>query len=304
MFQLIALLIAALRLTGAAQPPVVRTADPTTRGLKQTDFPRTQQVAENVYTYEDFHAGDEKFTTTNMFVVTDEGVLVADGQGSLEATQGLVNAIARITPRPIKYVVIGSDHGDHTAGNAAFPAGVTFIVHPASKAILERSQGWKPPASAILVSDARSLTLGGQRFDILFLGRAHTGGDLSVWLPQRRILFLSETFLNRVFPAMRSAYPSEWLNALDRAEAMKADVYIPGHGFTENGVISREELTSFHAALRAVIAEARRLHDARIPVDEAIKQAHFGEYTGWTLSSSQGPIAIRKVYEELDGHLK
>src|SRR5215831_14364940 len=93
----------------AAQNPVVRTADPVKRGLKETDFPRTVKVADNVYTYEDFHAGPEKFTTTDMFVVTDEGVLVADGQGSLAETKGLVDAIARVTPRPIKYVVICSD---------------------------------------------------------------------------------------------------------------------------------------------------------------------------------------------------
>jgi len=119
--------------------PVVRTADPIKRGFKLSDFPRTLKVAERVYTYEDFHAGDEKFTTTNMFVVGDDGVLVADGQGSPAETKGLVDAIAKVTSKPIKYVVIASDHGDHTAGNASFPTGVTYIVHPTSKAILDRS---------------------------------------------------------------------------------------------------------------------------------------------------------------------
>ena len=77
---------------------VVRTADPVKRGLTLTDIPRTIKVTDNVYTYEDFHAGDEKFTTTNMFVVTDQGVLVADGQGSVPETKGLVDAIARSRP--------------------------------------------------------------------------------------------------------------------------------------------------------------------------------------------------------------
>jgi glyoxylase-like metal-dependent hydrolase (beta-lactamase superfamily II) len=294
-------------------PTVVRTADPGARGLKETDFPRTLRLADNIYTYEDFHAGDEKFTTTDLFVVTDEGVVVADGQGSVAATKGLVDAIARITSKPIKYVVICSDHGDHTAGNAAFPAGVTYIVHPTSKAILDRQaesarasgrSGWQLPATAVLVSEQQSFTLGGQTFEVLFLGRAHTGGDLAVWLPQRRTLFLSEIFLNRVFPAMRSAYPSDWLGTLDRAEAMKADVFVPGHGFTEAGPVSREELAAYHKALQAVIDEAKRLHQAGVPVDDAIKQAKFGEYARWTLSSSQGPIAIRKIYDELDGRLK
>jgi len=53
-----------------------------------------------------------------------------------------------------------------------------------------------------------------------------------------------------------------------------------------------------------VIFEATRLHNAHVPVDDAIKQANFGEYASWTLSKSQAPIAIRKVYEELDGKLK
>lgn len=292
---------------------VVRTADPAKRGLKESDFPRTVKVADHIYTYEDFHAGDEKFTTTNLFVVTDEGVLVADGQGSPAETKGLVDAIAAITPKPIKYVVIASDHGDHTAGNAAFPPGVTYIVHPTSKAILDRSaeaarssgrgSTWQLPADAVLVADKRSFTLGGQPFDVLFLGRAHTGGDLAVWLPRPKILFLSEIFLNRVFPAMRSAYPSEWLKALDRAEAMKADIYIAGHGFTETGPVSREEIVAYHKAMEAVIKEATRLHKAGVPVDQAVAQANWGEYAQWTLAKSQGPIAIRKVYDELDGKL-
>jgi glyoxylase-like metal-dependent hydrolase (beta-lactamase superfamily II) len=299
-----------------AQPPVVRTADPAKRGLKESDFPRTVKVADNIYTYEDFHAGDEKFTTTNLFVVTDAGVLVADGQGSPAATRGLVDAIAKVTRQPIKYAVIGSDHGDHTAGNASFPPGITYIVHPTSKAILDRAaraaaarggdpaRVWRLPPDAVVVSDRQSFTLGTLKFDVMFLGRSHTGGDLAVWLPQPRLLFLSEIYLNRVFPAMRSAYPSEWVKALDRAVAMNANIYVAGHGFTETAPVSREELAAYRKALQAVIAEAKRLHDAGMPVDEAIAKADFGEYAQWTLAKSQGPIAIRKVYDELDGRLK
>jgi cyclase len=311
--------IVALIASSAIAQPVVRTADPAKRGLKESDFPRTIKVADNVYTYEDFHAGPEKFTTTNMFVVTDEGVLVADGQGSTEETARLVEAIAKITPKPIKYVVICSDHGDHTGGNLAFPPGVKYIVHPLSKAVLdeqaERAQApnpsgrgsarrWTLPVDAELVFAQKPLMLGTEPIQILFLGRAHTGGDLSVYLPRQKILFMSETFLNRVFPAMRSAYPSDWLKALDKAEAMNASLYIPGHGFTESGPVSKEELRAYHKALAAVIAEATRLHKAGVPVDEAVKQAHWGEYGSWTLAASQGPIAVRRVYDELDGKLK
>src|SRR5579864_2675400 len=83
MFHSIALLFVTILL--ALQ---VRTADPIKRGLKESDFPRTVRATDNIFTYEDFHAGDERFTTTNMIVVTSDGVLVADGQGSPAATKG------------------------------------------------------------------------------------------------------------------------------------------------------------------------------------------------------------------------
>src|SRR5262249_13623259 len=162
--------------------------------------------------------------------------------GSPAATKGLVDAIAKVTTQPITYVVICSDHGDHTAGNASFPAGVQYLIHPNGKAAMGRNA----PAAAELVTDSKRLRMGGEGHGILFLGRAHTGGDLSVSLPRQRILFLSETFLNRVFPAMRSAYPAEWLGALAKAERMNADIYIPGHGFTETGPVSKEELAAYH----------------------------------------------------------
>src|SRR6478672_12760903 len=137
---------------------VVRTADPIKRGLKESDFPRTIKVTDNVYTYEDFHSGDEKFTTTNLFVVTSDGVLVADGQGSPAATKGLVDAIAKITTQPIKYVVICSDHGDHTAGNASFPPGVKYLIHPNGKAAMGRNA----PADAELVPDSKRFRMGSE----------------------------------------------------------------------------------------------------------------------------------------------
>ncbi len=307
MFQLISTL-----LVGAALALQVRTADPIKRGFTLSDFPRTVHVIDNVYTYEGFHAGDEKFTTTDMFLVTDQGVVVVDGQGSPAETKGLVDAIAKVTPQRIKYVVIASDHGDHTAGNASFPSDVRYIIHRNSKAILDAARsGWKPPADRTEVIDGRKMIeLGGEDIGVAFLGRAHTGGDLSVWVPKHKVMFLSEIFLNRVFPAMRSAYPSEWLKTLDaldipeNARADAPEIFIPGHGFTETGPVSREELHAYHEALKAVVAEATRLYNAGVPVDEAVKKANWGEYADWTLASSQGPIAVRRVYAELSGALK
>ena len=284
----------------------VRTADPFARGLTEADFPRTKEVAPGVYSYEQLRsAGEELFTTVSMFVVTDEGVLVADGQGSEEETARLVAEIGAITDEPITKVVICSDHGDHTAGNAAFPEGVEFLIHensvPAMEALRERLP--EIPAPTTVVGDRTDLTLGGRRIEILFLGRAHTGGDLVVHLPEESVLFLSEAYLHRVFPAMRSAYPIEWVAMLDRARALDARVNLPGHGFVDSPEILREELGVAIAALETVIAESTRLHEMGLTLEEAEAQADFGDLETWPLRDSQRARAIARVYMQLEGEL-
>lgn len=299
----LAIAVVVLFVAGWAAPDrqgagLVRTGDPYKRGYADEDFPRISRIAEDVYSYEQLRsAGTEKFTTVSLFVVTSAGVLVADGQGSVAETRRLVAEIGKISARPITHVVIGSDHGDHTAGNAAFPPGVAYYVHPTSQAALRIPE-------ARLVTGSTSIRLGGREIQVHFLGRAHTGGDLSVYVPQGKVLFMSEAYLHRIFPAMRSAYPSEWVRAIARAQAMDVDVYVPGHGFVDPPSVLREELETFRRALVQVIAETRRLRDAGRTIDEAVAEATFGELENWTLRESQAATAVRRVFLELDGKLK
>ncbi len=290
------LLIAALFCLGVtAGDAQVRTADPIKRGLSRAEFPRTTKILDHVYGYEDFHSAG--MTTVSLFVVGDDGVLIADGQGSPAATQRLLDAIAKVTPKPVKWYIVGSDHGDHTAGNAVLPKGVTYLVTPASKAAMKLDA----PA---MTGDREVINVGGIEVQAIYAGRAHTGGDLLVYLPKQKLLFMSEVYLNRVFPAMRSAYPTEWVSVIDKALKMDVDLYIPGHGFIEQATVAREELVEYQKALRAVIAEVNRLHTLGLSAEDAAKQANWGPYKEWYLAEQQGPIAVRKVYQEIEGKLK
>lgn len=298
------MLLPILLLALVQSPPIVRTGDPQKRGLSEGDFPRIQKLSEGVYSYEQLRsAGDERFTTVSLIVATSEGVLVADGQGSPEETKRLVDEVAKLTPTPITHVVIGSDHGDHTAGNASFPKAIVIFAHPTSKKALEAMTP-PVPMPTELVEKEKILHLGGKEIRILFLGRAHTGGDLVVYLPREKILFMSETYLNRIFPAMRSAHPSEWVAMIERAQAIDVDVYLPGHGFVESPAILEEELETFRRAIQAVITESKRLHGLGLSPEEALRQSDFGELETWSLYQSQAPIAIRKVYEEIEGKIE
>ena len=290
-----ALSVALVLLSASFAAAQVRTAYPDKRGLKLTDFPRTIKLADNVYGYEEIR--QPGFTTVSLFVVGNDGVLICDGQGSPEATQKLVDAIKKVTPKPIKWYIVGSDHGDHTAGNSVLPKDITYIVTPFSKGQLKLTT----PAMS---GDKEVINVGGIEVQALYLGRAHTGGDLVAYLPKQKILCMSEVFLNRVFPAMRSAYPTEWVGVIDKAMKLNVDRFVPGHGFIEEPKVSREELIEYQKALRAVIAEVNRLHKLGVSADDAIKQANWGPYTDWFLRDQQAPIAVRKVYEEIEGKLK
>ena len=276
-----------------------RTAYPEKRGLKLTEFPRFVKLADNVYGYEEIR--NPGFTTVSMVVIGSKGVLIADGQGSVAATQTMLDKIKTITTQPIKWYVVGSDHGDHTAGNSVLPPGITYVVSAFSKSQLAKDSAIA--RTAAMTGNKETIDVGGLTVDVLNLGRAHTGGDLLVHVPRENILFMSEVYLNRVFPAMRSAYPTEWVATIDKALALNASRYVPGHGFIEEGKVSREELVTFQLALKAVIAEVKRLHGLGLTAAEATKLANWGPYTEWFLSEQQAPIAVAQVFKELDGKL-
>jgi cyclase len=316
---LLTLSFGALTLSGAspAAAQVVRTADAAVRGLRDSDFPRLVTLADNVYVYEDLNGdlrGNLAFTTNSLIVVTSDGVVIVDGQGSVAKTRRLVERVRSLTPQPIRYVVIGADHGDHIAGNSAFPTGVTFIAHPTSKAVIERMAAARTaqttaaavPVPQETVADRRVLTLGGTELQILFLGRGHTGGDLQVFLPRDGILFMSEVFFNRLYPSVggnRSGRPIEWIDTIKRAEAMQARMYVPNHGFIDGRDVLNEELVNFRRALENLVAEGRRLHAAGVPIETAYRSINLGEFQYWYRAANNMPDALRNVYLELDGKL-
>jgi glyoxylase-like metal-dependent hydrolase (beta-lactamase superfamily II) len=301
----------ALVLFSASSAAQIRTAYPDKRGVALSKFPRTIKLADNVYGYEDIR--NPGFTTVSLIVVGADGVLIVDGQGSPDATRKLLGEIARVTPKPVKWYIVGSDHGDHTAGNSVLPKDITYIVSKASKAQMERdaSNPNRPPNAPPVVipptamtGDKQVVNAGGIEVQAIHAGRAHTGGDLLVYLPAQKILFMSEVYLNRVFPAMRSAYPTEWVSVIDKALKMDVDRFVPGHGFIEEPKASREELVEYQKALRAVIAEVNRLHQLGLSAEAAAQQANWGPYKEWFLVELQGPIAVRKIYEEIEGKLR
>jgi hypothetical protein len=104
---------------------------------------------------------------------------------------------------------------------------------------------------------------------------------------------------------MANSYPSEWVAALDKAEKMDVDVYVPAHASLSLPALltGRDELHMYRLALERVAAEGRRLYAAGVRADDAVSQANFGEFGAWTRLAENAPAALKRVYMELDGQL-
>ena len=154
------------------------------------------------------------------------------------------------------------------------------------------------------MTDKKVLQLGGTEIQVLFLGRAHTGGDLMVYLPREKVLFMSEAFINRIFPSMANGYPSEWVETLKKAEQMNVTWFVPAHGFVDDAAVLREEERNYRMAIEKVIAEATRLRSAGTPAEGAAAAARLEPYDSWTRATNNAAPALQRVYLELDGKLK
>ena len=70
--------------------------------------------------------------------------------------------------------------------------------------------------------------------EILWLGNAHTNGDVFVYLPRERVLVTGDA-LHGWTPYMGDSYPFDWIQTLDAAEKLDFDQVIAGHGDVMHG---------------------------------------------------------------------
>ncbi len=292
-------------------------AEITARGLTPEDFPRWTEIEPNIYAYEDLHSPDGEgniINTVSLIVVTSEGVVVVDGQETVEQSAALVDMVKSVTSQPTKYVVVASDHRDHVGGNEAFKEAFPDVVF-ISSFYSQRVMAGRPYPPTETVANKRTISMGGTEIQILNIGRGHTGGDLVAYLPQSKVLFMGELYLRDVFPAMRTGNPSEWINTIENAQSMDVSWYIPGHGFIDDQATMRSDLEEFRKALVHVVNEAKELYSAGAPCEmakpeagsdascEAAQQADWGEYDDWAMRGSLEPFVIVRVYRELEGRL-
>ena len=89
-----------------------------------------------------------------------------------------------------------------------------------------------PPA--LTFGGSLTLWLGNREVRLVHLGRAHTAGDVVVYLPKERIIGTGDLF-NGYIGYMGDAYVDEWAETLGRLAELDFETVVPGHGTRSRG---------------------------------------------------------------------
>lgn len=330
--------------------------------------PRRVDVGPGIHVFMTQPYGDVGFDGNSVVIVSDDGVLVFDTNGTPAAAANVLAEIRKLTDQPVKYVVHSHWHWDHWYGaevyRRAFPA-VHIITQEKTRAMMmgpalafnqpgldtqlpayledlasrvAAAEEMKPaPASLprmksalatgrfflqqkrsvthtfpdVTFTDRLTLYMGNREIQVLNYGRAVTPGDAFLYLPRERVVATGDLLVNPVSFAL-GVYPTGWLQALEKIDALETEVIIPGHGEP-----LRDKIL-LHATMDVFKELLRQGKDARargLKAGEALLAIKPSLAALRTLITKDDPRTgqqfdlylvswyLHRVYDELDGPL-
>lgn len=224
----------------------------------------------------------------NGLVVGSEAALVIDAGITAGMARQIQHRAAELTDRPVRYLVNTTYHGDHTFGNAAFPADVTVISSRINKENMAELEYEKQVRSANMYGDAELLDdlttwrkpdvcfdsyaeidLGGRLVQLWHFGPGNGPGDTIVYVPDTRTAWTGNYLCHAGTAHMLlQSGPEPYLASLARLREALPDLetIVPGHGPMGSGPDAIDWLAGY-------------LHDLRDDVTELYEAGHSIEET-------------------------
>jgi len=240
-------------------------------------------------------AANAAFNSNAGFVVTDDGVIVFDTLGTPALGALLKRAIARITPQPIRLVIVSHYHADHFYGLQSLAApGVEIWANAKARSTLasdltrsrfeQRRRDLAPyvnekttlvPATRWLNFDEGpeiGFTRGGMRFRLIDVSGAHSDEDIMLFVEGDRVLLAGDLYFSGRLPYVGNADSKAWLAAMDRIVPLAPKVVIPGHGAASSDpqpdiALTREYLQFLRDKMGAAVHDLKSFDEAYAETD-------------------------------------
>mgnify|MGYP001272564880 FL=1 len=249
------------------------------------------------------------------FITSDEGVIVINAGASSTLAKALHDEIKKITSKPVKLVINENGQGHAMLGNSYWiDLGVPILAHEDAikefeengTQILnrmisynrEKADGTRLVLPTISFKDNYVINLGNTTIEVLYLGPAHSPGDISVWVPSKKLIIAGDmAFHERLLPIFPETNTREWINTWDnKFEKLNAIYVIPGHGHPTNMSQVRKYTRDYLVYIREKIGTF-------LEKGGELKDAYYVDQTPFSHLQTFKELATRnagRVYEEME----
>ncbi|MGZ8465174.1 MAG: MBL fold metallo-hydrolase [Candidatus Binatia bacterium] len=216
-------------------------------------------------------------------VFTDDGVVVLDF--AIDSADQTMAFIRKTTDKKVKYLITSHSAGDHATGSWHFREDKPVWIATKNQVHDLQMQERKEFEERKNLGDARSavyqgkelgqpdigidgpmtLYFGGLTFQITPEGRGHSTGDLTVYIPQKRVMLMGDLLDTEIHPGQGESAGvffsnvKGWIQVLDNimARHLPVETFVPGHGPAHigRGMKDLEEQKRYFVVIRDEVAK-------------------------------------------------
>jgi cyclase len=135
------------------------------------------------------------------------------------------------------------------------------------------------PLATLIVDQSLNLYRKSGVVEVLSIGKAHTDGDLIVYLPSEKVLITGD-LVHGAQPITKDGYFSDWVEAIDTAEKLDFDSVIGGHGDVVHGKATFELWKQYFNELVGEAAHSYAMGESLDAARKRIAPSLLAKYGG------------------------